>query len=527
MWEWWNGILSGEIQIRVNPAVSFLIEKTIQKHAGMLTKDGALVIKSGKFTGRAADDKYVVKNEASLHTIDWDGKIRALDDDKFNDLKVELLKRLHLLKPETYVIEASAGADPVYSLGVNLITTSAPHALFCRQIMRQKKENNPLGTFTIFHDPDLEFDAKKFGLNSSTVIAINFKTKEVLIAGTRYCGEIKKAIFSVMNTILPDYGVLPMHSGASADSKGKVSVFFGLSGTGKTTLSTDIGMNVIGDDEHGLSERGIFNFEGGCYAKTFKLKSSEEPQIFSAVNRFGSLMENVVLDPVTREPDFNDQGITENGRATYPLNFLETIINDGRGEIPSNFFFLSADAMGVLPAIGQLSHEQAMYYFLLGYTAKVAGTEMGMKGVSATFSHCFGAPFMLRKPADYGNLLKEILRKHQIKVWLVNTGWYGGAYGIGKRYDLSFTRTCIRSIQKGLREDISFTQDPVFSLSVPDGLDNIDGRLLRPHRLWASEEEYFKNANELKIKFDENFQTIAGGQLNVISHQENSGLHGS
>ncbi len=285
-------------------------------------------------------------------------------------------------------------------------------------------------------------------------------------------------------------------------------MFFGLSGTGKTTLSTDEGMSVIGDDEHGLSDRGIFNFEGGCYAKTYNLRSTTEPQIFKATNRFGSLMENVVLNMETREPEFSDKTITENGRSTYPLSFLENIINDGRGRIPSNFFFLSADAMGVLPMISQLDHEQAMYYFLLGYTAKVAGTEMNMKEISATFSHCFGAPFMLRRPADYGKLLKEFLATHKINVWLINTGWYGGPYGVGQRYNLSITRSCIRAIQKGEGENISFDSDNVFNLRIPEGLSDIDKSLFRPQKLWASEDEYFASARKLKNMFDEKYNSL-------------------
>lgn len=526
MWEWWNGIVSGEIQTRVNPSSALLIERTIQKFQGKLSSRGALCVNSGKFTGRAAEDKYVVRNKASEKIIDWNAKIHELDDQRFNELKIEMLKKIHLLKPETFIVEVSAGADPMYSLGVNLITTSPVHAFFCQQIMRAKRENNSLGSYVIYHDPTLEFDAKKYGLRSSTVIAINFESREILIGGTAYCGEIKKAIFSVMNTILPDYGVLPVHSGANMGQGGKVSVFFGLSGTGKTTLSADVGLQVIGDDEHGISERGIFNFEGGCYAKTYKLTESGEPQIFHAVNRFGSLMENVVLDPETREPKFDDKSITENGRATYPLGFLDGPDQDGRGEIPSDFFFLSADAMGVLPAISSLSDEQAIYYFLLGYTAKVAGTEIGLKGVTATFSHCFGAPFMMRPPIDYGVLLKEFLHKHKIKVWLVNTGWYGGSYGEGKRYSLDFTRNCIRAIQRGLGPETSFTTDPVFSLRIPDYIEGIDINLLNPHLLWKDPEEYFKTAKDLKQQFDHNYSKVIKGTTYVVSHQENSGLYG-
>lgn len=525
MWQWWNGIISGEIQTRVNPTVAFLVEKSLQKHLGILTKDGALVVNSGGLTGRAVKDKYIVKNEASLYCIDWESDLPEMSEKTFNNIKVELLKRLHLLKPETYIIESSVGADPMYSMGVNFITTSSVHALFCKQIMREKKDHCALGPYTVYHDPDLDLDPKKFGLRSKTVVAINFKINEIVIGGTHYCGEIKKAIFTVMNTLLPDYGVLPMHAGASADSKGLVSVFFGLSGTGKTSLSNDSGMSIIGDDELGLSERGVFNFEGGCYAKTFELKASDEPQIYSATNRFGSIIENIVIDSVSREPDFSDKSITENGRSTYPLEYLENVMAGGRGEIPQNFFFLSADAMGVLPAISSLSDEQAMYYFLLGYTAKVGGTEVGMKGVTPVFSHCFGAPFMLRKPDDYGILMREFIKKHHINVWLVNTGWFGGPYGVGKRYDLSFTRSIIRAIQRGLVKQTIFSQDPVFSLMIPDNIEGIDSHFLRPHKLWQNEKEYFQAARELKKIFDHNYNKIRRGGPHVVSHQEDPSLY--
>lgn len=507
MWHWWNSILSGEIPLHVNTSIPFLVEKSLQMRLGHLSADGALVVQSGKFTGRAADDKYIVRDETTENIIDWEGKVRQLTPKQFEELKTDMMKKFHVIKPELFITEASAGADSAYSVGVNLITPSPVHAMFCRIIMRPKKDRHPLGDYTIFHDPDFEFDAKKYGLRSSTVIALNFKTREVLIGGTGYCGEIKKAIFTIMNTILPDHGVFPMHSGANADSKGNVSVFFGLSGTGKTTLSTDVGMNVIGDDEHGISDRGIFNFEGGCYAKTYNLKASQEPDIYQATNRFGSLIENVPLDEQGR-PLFSDKSITENGRSTYPLTALPSIINDGCGKIPSNFFFLSADAMGVLPFAGLLDHDQAMYYFLLGYTAKVAGTEAGMKGISATFSHCFGAPFMMRHPEDYGKLLKRVLEKHQIKVWLINTGWYGGPYGVGRRYDLGLTRACIRAIQRGQFENVRFTKDPVFGISVPENLDGVESRYIHPQNLWESRDQYFESARKLKNMFDENYAKI-------------------
>jgi phosphoenolpyruvate carboxykinase (ATP) len=525
MWQWWNGVISGEIPLHVNSSEAYLIEKTLMKRLGHLSADGALVVESGKFTGRAAQDKYIVRDETTEEIIDWEGKVLSLTDETFIDLKTDFLRRIHLLKPELFIMERSAGADATYAIGVNLLTTTPIHSLFCQLIMRERNESHPLGEFTIFHDPDFECDVNKYGLRSSTVIALNFKRREILIFGTGYCGEIKKAIFTVMNTLLPDYGVLPMHSGANADPQGNVSVFFGLSGTGKTTLSTDTGMKMIGDDEHGLSERGIFNFEGGCYAKTFNLKEHLEPDIYKATNRFGSLIENVALDKETRRPIFEDKSLTENGRSTYPLKALKSIIEDGKGKMPSNFFFLSADAMGVLPLVGELNHEEAAYYFLLGYTAKVAGTEIGMKGVTATFSHCFGAPFMMRHPEDYAHLLREIIKKNAIRIWMVNTGWYGGPYGVGRRYDLSLTRSCIRSIQNGGAHQATFVKDSVFSISVPTKLEGVDGRFLKPETLWEKQDEYFANARKLKELFDENYQKILKGTKHAFFDQKNPGLH--
>lgn len=524
MWNWWNSIISGEIHLHVNSSVAFLVEKAIKDRRGFLSKDGAMVVKSGKLTGRAAEDKYVVRNEASENIIDWDGKVHAMTDEKFDELKNSMLKNLHLMKPETYIVEASAGADPEYSLGVNLITSSPCHALFTKHIMRERNEKNPLGEFTIYHDPNNEFDAFELGLRSGTAIAINFRSREIVIGGTGYCGEIKKAIFSVMNTLLPDKGVLPMHSGANIDDNGNVSVFFGLSGTGKTTLSTDTGMKMIGDDEHGLSSKGIFNFEGGCYAKTFKLSKETEPEIFKATNCFGSLVENVSLDCESRIIDFDSKTITENGRSTYPLGNLEALEPSGRGGVPKNFFFLSADAMGVLPLVSKLTNDEAMYYFLLGYTAKVAGTEVGMKGISATFSHCFGAPFMMRKPSDYGNLLKELLSKHDIKVWLVNTGWCGGPYGAGERYNLKLTRECIRAVQRGEAQNVAFRKDSIFNLSIPESLGSIDPKYLDPSCLWDNREDYLEAARKLKNLFDEQYKKMTTRKEYAVYHQADAGL---
>lgn len=486
-----------------NSTASFLVEESIRAGLGVLTSGGALVVKSGKFTGRAADDKYIVEDSYSRKVIDWTGKVRPLSLESYSKIRDELL--IYMGNYESlYAQERSAGADPEFSLGIELLSTSPVHALFAREIFLEPRKSHPLGKFTILHAPEFMPEFKKYGLRSGTGIITNFEGNEILIFGTAYCGEIKKSIFTVMNTLLPDKNIFPMHTGASMDQTGEVSLFFGLSGTGKTTLSTDIGMRVIGDDEHGLSDSGIFNFEGGCYAKTYGLRAETEPQIYKAATTFSSILENVVLDEL-RNPLFDDKSITENGRATYPLSFLSDYVLDGKGKVPSNFFFLSADALGVLPAISRLDEEKALYFFLSGYTAKLAGTEAGSRDISATFSHCFGAPFMVRRPMDYGQLLQDFLKKHSINVWLVNTGWYGGACGTGKRYSIDFTRSLIRSIQQH-RLPTGFERDAVFGFEVPSELPEVESRMLNPKKLWSDPEAYDQAARELRKKFDENFR---------------------
>ncbi|MBY0415736.1 MAG: phosphoenolpyruvate carboxykinase (ATP) [Bdellovibrionales bacterium] len=483
-----------------------LIEHSLKKGASnKLSSKGALVFTTGKFTGRASNDKYVVEEDYSSNVIDWSNNIKKMAPNDFLKIKEELLDNFNDKKYQVYFTSTSVCADKDYSLGVELITSSPTHALFSKTIFRESVEDPALGKFTIYHDQDFLLDPNKYSLASSTVIAINFQAKEIIIVGTGYAGEIKKSIFSVLNTLLPDLGVLPMHTGANLTKEGYSSLFFGLSGTGKTTLSTDLDVDIIGDDEHGLSESGIFNFEGGCYAKTNGLSKDKEIDIFQAANQFKSLLENVSLDSITREPNYNDTSLTENGRATYSLKTLGHIVENSIGPIPKNVFFLSADAMGVLPAISLLTNDQAIYYFLSGYTAKLAGTEIGLKGVTATFSHCFGAPFMMRHPKVYSQLLKNFLNKHNIKVWLVNTGWFGGVYGEGKRYPLHFTRNCIRAIQKN-PENIEFDINEVFSLKIPRGLENVDSQYLDPKNLWVDKSSYDKAAIELKKLFEENIK---------------------
>ncbi|MEA9357842.1 phosphoenolpyruvate carboxykinase (ATP) [Bacteriovorax sp. PP10] len=501
--------LSESAKIKLNLPEAMLVEYSLQQDSeNKLSKDGALVIKTGNFTGRAANDKYVVLEPYSEKVIDWKNNIRKMTNEDFNSIKLEMLEKFNQGIRLTFVTTKSASADPAYALEVILITPSAAHALFCTNIFRNEQFDYPLGSFTIYHDPDFLVDNTKYPVRSTTVIAINFSTKEIIIAGTGYAGEIKKSIFSVLNTLLPELNVLPMHTGANQTYDGETSLFFGLSGTGKTTLSTDIGLNIIGDDEHGLSESGIFNFEGGCYAKTYGLNLENEPEIFKASNRFKTLLENVVLDELTRKPLFKDKSITENGRSTYSLKALENCSIDSRGPLPSNIFFLSADALGVLPAISLLTSEQAIFYFLTGYTAKLAGTEIGLKEIEVAFSHCFGAPFMMRRAQEYADLLKIFLEKNPIKVWLVNTGWYGGPYGKGTRYPLELTRNCIRSIQKGVKDN-NFQLNEIFNLQTPIELDNVDPVYLSAEQLWSDKFEYNKAALSLKHKFEENYKKFS------------------
>jgi phosphoenolpyruvate carboxykinase (ATP) len=505
MEKWWQGLISGEVPLTVNGSVPLLIERALGQGQGQLSASGTLVVRSGAFTGRAVDDKYVVKGEYSERVIDWSAKLNPMDARNFEALKAEVLLRMNSQRKQLYLMERSVGADEAHALGVRLITASPSHALFARHMFRPALSQYPLGTYTVYHDSEFSPQPEKYGLRNPVAIAINYESREIVVCGTAYAGEIKKSIFTVMNTLLPDHGIFPMHTGASMDPDGRVSLFFGLSGTGKTTLSTDVGMKVIGDDEHGLSDRGTFNFEGGCYAKTYKLSEESEPQIYRAVNGFGSMMENVVLDE-QRRPCFDDKSITENGRASYPLSALESWLPEGRAGVPSHIFFLSADALGVLPAVSLLDSEQAMYYFLTGYTAKLAGTEVGIKGISTTFSHCFGAPFMIRRPMDYGLLLKDFLARHDIKVWLVNTGWYGGPYGTGERYSISTTRSLIRAIQRGDGEKASFRKTEVFNLAIPAALKGVESKWLDPTGLWHSPEEWRKAAQDLKAKFDQNYR---------------------
>lgn len=484
----------------INLSRTKLIEQTVSRGLGELTNTGALVVKTGKYTGRAAEDRYIVRTKTTNDSVWWENNLRPMSPETFAKLKKHVINFLNEDK-DLFITERSVGADPVHNIGARLITTHPNHALFSTHLFREKIREFNNTDFTILHAPTLKLDPKEFELRDDVAIITCFETNTTIICGTLYAGEIKKSMFSVMNFLLPTKKILPMHSGASELQNGEVSVFFGLSGTGKTTLSTDEGVLLIGDDEHGLSEAGVFNFEGGCYAKTYKLSKETEPGIYEASTKFGALLENVVIDESTRVVDFDDMSLAENGRSSYPLDFIAELEKSSRGDTPKHVFFLSADAFGVLPPVAKLTKEQAMFYFVLGYTAKLAGTEVGIKEPKAAFSPCFGAPFMLRHPSEYAALLGEYMEKLNFNVWLINTGWTGGAYGVGKRFPLKITRDIIRSIQANELTATPFEKDPIFGFNIPCKLREVPASILNPQKAWADEVSFIKNAQHLANSF--------------------------
>ena len=490
---------SGKVYKNYPP--SFLIQKSIAYGHGSLSEDGSLVVKTGKHTGRSAKDKYVVRTPQTENTIWWENDLNEMSIDHFMALKEKVLDYLNQEDRDIFISTRSVGADPEHNLGVRTISTHPHHALFTKHLFRGTIRKFNAGDYVILHAPELDIDPEEFGAKSKTIITTCFDTKTTIIVGTLYAGEIKKSMFSVMNYILPEKNVLPMHAGANRLANHEVSIFFGLSGTGKTTLSTDLGTFLIGDDEHGLSDNGIFNFEGGCYAKTYKLSKETEPGIYQASNRFGALLENVVLNDKTGRVDFFDKSISENGRSSYPLPFIDGLERTSKGNIPKHIFFLTADAFGVLPPVSKLSMEQAMFYFVLGYTAKLAGTEIGVKEPQATFSPCFGAPFMLRHPSEYAKLLGQYLHKYQTQVWLVNTGWTGGSYGVGQRFPLYVTREIIRTIQANKMKFVETSPDPIFGLEIPKTVSNVAPTLLNPKKNWEDKEQYDQVAKKLAQSF--------------------------
>ena len=487
-------------QIFKDSPLNTLVEQAIKEEQGSLSRHGALVVETGKHTGRSAGDKYVVKSPSTEDTIWWDNSLTAMTPETFKKLKEKAIAHIDQ-KKKLYITERCVGAHGDHHVGVRTVTNYPQHSLFTKYLFRHPIKDLQDDAFLVLHAPDLEIDPAEFNTKSGTIIATCFDTNTTIITGTFYAGEIKKSMFCVMNYNLPDKKVLPMHAGANRLDNGETSVFFGLSGTGKTTLSTDIGTYLIGDDEHGLNDDGIFNFEGGCYAKTYKLSRTGEPEIFKAASTFGALLENVILTPKTGDPDYYDNSLTENGRCSYPLDFIEELESSSQGKVPKHIFFLTADAFGVLPPVARLTKEQAMFYFVLGYTAKVAGTEIGVKEPQATFSPCFGAPFMLRHPSVYAELLGDYLERHDIKVWLINTGWTGGPYGVGQRFPLNITRNIIRTVQKNTLNIVPTEKDPIFGFDVPQAVRDVPTSFLRPKDSWDNSQAYDDKAKELANSF--------------------------
>ncbi len=492
--------------IHKNTSAGELIEQSLQRGEGKLTDKGALSVKTGAHTGRAAGDKFIVRDAATEDTVWWDNN-QAMSPDHFEVLLKDFLT--HADGKELFQQELFAGADENHRLPTRVFLEYAWHALFIRYLLRRPDTSELEGftpEFTVVNLPSFRADPERHGTNSETVIACDFTRRLVLIGGTSYAGETKKSVFGFLNYMLPEKDIMPMHCSANeAAGGGNSAVFFGLSGTGKTTLSADPNRMLLGDDEHGWSCDGIFNFEGGCYAKTINLSREAEPEIYAASIRAGAVLENVVLNDDS-SPDFDDGSLTENARSAYPLEFIPNASETGASDHPQNIVMLTADAYGVLPPIAKLTPSQAMYHFLSGYTAKVAGTEKGLDGVQATFSTCFGAPFMPRHPSVYGNLLRKLLAEHDVDCWLVNTGWTGGDYGVGHRMPIKATRALLNAALNGSLADVAMRRDPIFGFQVPLELEGVDAAILNPRETWQDKDAYDRGAKMLVDMFIDNFE---------------------
>jgi phosphoenolpyruvate carboxykinase (ATP) len=492
-------------EIFYNLAAPQLYQEALKRDEAQLAKGGALVAETGIHTGRSPKDKYIVRDADTEASIWWDNS-NAMSRAHFDTLLADFIA--HAQGKTLFVQDLYGGADPEHRVNVRVFTEYAWHSLFIRTLLIRPSAEE-LAAFeaemTIVDLPSFKADPQRYGCRSETIIAVDLTRKIVLIGGTSYAGEMKKSVFSFLNYALPTKGVMPMHCSANIGQDGDTALFFGLSGTGKTTLSADAARTLIGDDEHGWSANGIFNFEGGCYAKAIKLSREAEPEIFATSERFGAVMENVVLDPQTRVPDFNDGSKTENTRIAYPLDFIANASSTGLGGHPKNIVMLTCDAFGVLPPIAKLDASQAMYHFLSGYTAKVAGTEKGVTEPQATFSTCFGAPFMPRHPSEYGNLLRDLIAQHGVDCWLVNTGWTGGKYGVGRRMPIRVTRQLLTSALDGSLKGADFRTDPYFGLRVPTSVPGVEPHILNPVKTWASKSEFAATAQKLVDMFRENF----------------------
>ena len=498
-------------EIHWNLLTAPLVEHAVRRGEGRLAKEGPLVVATGKHTGRSAQDKFIVRDAETENSVWWGKTNKAMAPEHFAALKADFLAALGE-RDTLFVQDLYGGSQPEHRVRVRVINELAWHNLFIRTLL-VRPELDELADFvpeyTIIDLPSFRADPERHGSRSETVIAVNFTEKLILIGGTAYAGEMKKSVFGLLNYLLPVKGIMPMHCSANIGPDGDTAVFFGLSGTGKTTLSADASRTLIGDDEHGWSDTAVFNFEGGCYAKMIRLSAEAEPEIHATTRRFGTVLENVVIDPVTRALDLDDATLAENTRGAYPIDFIPNASERNMGPVPRNIVMLTADAYGVLPPIAKLTPEQAMYHFLSGYTARVAGTEIGVTEPEATFSTCFGAPFMPRHPSIYGNLLKERIAKGQVSCWLVNTGWTGGKYGVGKRMPIKATRALLNAALDGSLNDAEFRTDPNFGFLVPVAVPGVDSTILDPRETWTNKAEYDATAAKLVDLFVENFAQFA------------------
>jgi len=494
-------------EIFYNLSTAELYEHALFNDEGMLTEHGALNVNSAPYTGRRPNDKFVVEEASSKDDVWWGKVNKPFSEEKFNALKKRVFA--YLQNRDVYVHDVVAGSDEKYKLNVRFIQEQAYHSLFVKNMFIEATPaelDGFLPGFTVITTPDFKAIPELDGTLSEVFVLLSFEQKMVLIGGTKYAGENKKAIFTVLNYLLPKVGVMSMHCSSNIGKAGDTALFFGLSGTGKTTLSSDPERALIGDDEHGWSDDGVFNFEGGCYAKVINLSAEAEPMIFGLTRTFGTILENVVMDEDTRVLDLTSQEITENTRASYTRNVIPNLAPGNKGGHPKNIVFLTADAFGVMPPISRLTPEQAMFHFLSGYTAKVAGTEAGVKEPSATFSTCFGAPFMVHHPKVYANLLRDKIKNHDAKVWLVNTGWSGGPYGIGHRMKIQHTRAMLRAALNGDLHDVEYVKDAFFGLDIPTSCPDVPAEVLNPRNTWTDKAAYDKQAQHLVELFNDNYK---------------------
>ncbi|HEY8643747.1 MAG TPA: phosphoenolpyruvate carboxykinase (ATP) [Candidatus Dormibacteraeota bacterium] len=488
-----------------------LYEHAVRRGEALIVATGALDAETGQHTGRSPKDKFFVKEPTTDAKIWWGGN-RPIAPEKFDRLLQKMVD--FVAENEIYVQDVFACADERYRLKVRVVTEYAWHSLFARNLFIRPQPEQREGftpDFTVMSLPSVKADPKADGTRSETFILVNFQRRMVIIGGTRYAGEIKKSIFTALNFLMPESGAMPMHCSANVGEQGDVALFFGLSGTGKTTLSSEPGRRLIGDDEHGWSDRGVFNFEGGCYAKTIRISQEAEPEIYAATESFGTVLENVVVDPDTRVPDYDDESKTENTRSAYPVELIPNADLSGQGGHPSNVLFLSADAFGVLPPVARLNAEQIRFFFLSGYTAKVAGTERGVTEPEPTFSTCFASPFLVLSPNTYADLLIERVESHGAQVWMLNTGWVGGPYGVGERISIAHTRAIVSAVVEGKLRDVATHRDPVFGVEIPDQVPGVPSEVLDPRRAWPDAEDYDRQAAKLRKMFDENHGHIEEG----------------